>query len=460
MRIKMSARDRLFIAAVCLGFIIVQLDVSIVNVGLEALRQAYNAKIADLEWVINTYSLFFAALLLSSARLGERFGVRKIFITGVTIFIVASVGCALAPSLLTLNIFRGIQGTGAALLVPASLTLIKLYFSDLTARTYAVGMWAASGGFSLAAGPIIGGTLIKLLGWKSIFLINVPVGILCIIIARRFAPESIHSKQRFNISGQLLIALTLGMLTFSLTEAGRYGFMSTVSLVPLAVGFLALIVFVLSERRAVIPVLAPSVLKNVTIVNALLIGFICNLVFYGSVFILSIFFQSEMKLDPLQTGFAFLPMMLFTAMVNFSCGWLARYFNIKTLVVTGALMSFTGFGLLLFVKSDWTLWQLFIPTMLLGGGTCLGTPVMATLILSEARDEDAGSASALFACARQVGGVTGVALFGMLINIVGTGDLLTGLKVVAGAAMIMVLLWMYIGSMRLLKTSLKSEEVT
>ncbi|WP_434584734.1 MFS transporter [Klebsiella sp. R390] len=457
MRTDMSVQSRLFTTAVCLGFIIVQLDVSIVNVGLEALRQAYHANIADLEWIINTYSLLFAALLLSSGRLGERYGVRKIFITGVAIFISASVGCAIAPSLLTLNLFRGIQGIGAALLVPCSLTLIKLYFSDPATRTYAVGMWAASGGFSLAAGPILGGTLIKLMGWKSIFLINVPVGILCIIITLKFAPESTSSKQKFNFGGQLLVALTLGLMTFALTEAGRYGLMSTVTLLPLAAGLIALWLFVSSERRAVIPVLAPSVLKNPMIINALLIGFICNLVFYGSVFILSIFFQSEMKLDAFQTGFAFLPMMLFTALVNFSCGWLSRFFNIKTLVVTGAVMSFVGFSLLLLLNDNWTLWQIFIPTMLLGGGTCLGTPVMATLILSEARDADAGSASALFACARQVGGVTGVALFGLVINTIGTGELISGLKVVAGAAMLLVLLWMYIGSMRLLKHATRNQ---
>lgn len=144
-----TIQDKLFTTAVCLGFVLVQLDVSIVNVGLEALRQSYNASITGLEWVINTYSLLFAAMLLSSGRLGERFGVRRIFVTGVTIFIVASLCCALATQLIWLDIARGIQGIGAALLVPSSLTLIRHYFSEPRQMTAAIGLWAASGDFLL-----------------------------------------------------------------------------------------------------------------------------------------------------------------------------------------------------------------------------------------------------------------------------------------------------------------------
>ncbi|MBK5009753.1 MFS transporter [Pseudomonas sp. S60] len=452
MSTKLSGRDLLFNAAVCLGFVIVQLDVSIVNVGLEALRQSYNASIADLEWVINSYSLVFAALLLSSGQLGERFGVRNIFISGVTIFTIASLGCALAPSILWLDISRGIQGLGGALLVPSSLTLIRKYYSDNARRGLAVGLWATSGGLALAAGPVIGGALIGLFGWQSIFLVNIPLGLMCIVFALRYAPSGKGIQQRLNIPGQTLIVSTLGLLAFGLTEAGN-GLRNSTPLISIAVGILMLGIFVASEKRSSAPVLAPSVMKNRTIVSALIIGSICSLMFYGAVFIMSIFFQTKLRLSSFEAGLSFLPMMICTTLVVFNSTRLAKRFSSKTLAIAGSIISLTGFTLLLFINANWTVWQFFIPMMVLGSGTSIAAPAMTNLILSEAGHQDAGSASAIFAFARQAGGVTGVAVFGLMLNTIGSDDLILGLKAVAGTSISLTLAWLYISKVKLQITS-------
>lgn len=449
MHITKTGRDRLFTAAVCLGFVLVQLDVSIVNVGLEVLRQHFHAGIADLEWVMNTYSLLFASLLLGAGTLGDRFGVRNVFIGGIVIFIGASLSCAFAPTIYWLDTARGIQGVGAALLVPSSLTLLRQYFSDSHARAGAIAMWAASGSFALAAGPVAGGLLIKLLGWKSIFLINIPVGLLSVFITLRFAPLSPRFQRKINIASQMLIVLALGLLTFALTESARFGWGSQITLSTLLIGVAALVWFILREKKSVDPVVMLSVLRNKLIVSSMTIGFLCNMVFYGAVFIFSIFFQSELKLTALQTGMAFLPMMLFTAVVNFSSSRLGRRFRLRWLSCLGSLVSFVGFALLLLIKPDWSAWSLFIPMMLLGAGTSLAMPGVANLIFSQATHEEAGSASALFSCARQMGGVMGVAVFGLIISYTGDENLIIGLKLVAAMAMLMSLIWWGIGRTRL-----------
>lgn len=290
MNSQKSLQSSVFLIAVCLAFVAVQLDISIVNVGLESLKQAYNANITDLEWIINAYSLFFAAFLLSTSALSNRYGVKNIFIIGIVIFITASLSCALATSLLWLNISRCIQGIGAALMVPSSMTLIQLYYPNQRQRTFAIAMWAASGSYALAAGPVIGGLLIKLFGWQSMFIINLPIGILSIVIIAMYAPASLNLPQKINYLGQFLVILALGLFTFSLTESGRYGWSSLVTLLTMVGAIIFFITYMLNERRTAIPVLDRAVIKNSIIITTVSIGFICNLVFYGG-YLFSVFFS-------------------------------------------------------------------------------------------------------------------------------------------------------------------------
>ncbi|TGB61454.1 MFS transporter [Escherichia sp. E5028] len=451
---KIKTQNRLFTFASCLGIILVQLDVSIVNVGLHALKEAYNVTVADLEWVINAYALVFAALMLSSGSVVDRLGSKKTFLTGVGVFIFASVCCALAPSIYWLDVMRAIQGIGAALLLPSSLTLLRQYYSDPGERAAAIAMWASSGALALVAGPVLGGTLIKFLGWKSIFLINFPLGLISIAIIRWLAPESAVFPKKINYPGQMTIASGLALLTFTLTEAGQFGWTSPVILTTLTAGLIMLIAYRAFDRRSENPVISREVLSNSLITSAVSVGFLCNLVFYGAVFIFSIFFQNKLHLSALETGIAFMPMMALTALVNFCSKWFAQWFSVRSLSLSGSLISLIGFGLVMLISPDWTATQLFIPMILLGSGTSFAMPVMTNLILSQATSRSAGSASAFFNCARQMGGVTGVAVFGLLLSAEGATDMTAGLRMVSVAAACVTVVWLVAGFRKLPKCKL------
>lgn len=440
---KTTAQKRLFTAASCLGLVLVQLDISIVNVGLHALKEAYHATVSDLEWVINAYALVFAALMLSSGSLVDRFGSKKTFITGVAIFIIASVCCSFAPTIYWLDLMRGCQGIGAALLLPSSLTLIRLYFSDPRERSAAIGMWAAAGSLALVAGPVVGGVLIKYLGWKSIFLINFPLGIISIAIIYALAPAGSPSLKKINYLSQILIAVTLALLTFALTEAGQYGWQHPVILTTSVSGIVLLAIWKRLETRSPNPVIPGDVIASTLISNAVRVGFLCNLVFYGAVFIFSLFFQNKLHLSALETGIAFMPMMALTALINFCSRWLSLWFSVRTLSLFGSLISLAGFGMVCFVSPDWTVYQLFIPMILLGSGTSFAMPVMTNMVLTQSSRQSAGSASALFNCARQMGGVSGVAIFGLIVG--ASPDMTQGLRMVAFAAAAITVIWVLIG---------------
>ena len=435
----------LFNLAICLGFVIVQLDVSVVNVGLNALSTAYNAHIADLEWVINSYSLMFAALLLSSGSVSDRFGAKNIFLLGVLIFIIASLCCALAPTLIVLEAARTVQGIGAAFLVPTSLTLLSHYYTEPHARTLAISFWAASGSMALAAGPIAGGLLIQYLGWRSIFLLNIPVGLVSLLIASRFAPATKKQDQPLNLPGQLLIILALGLTTFALTESGRKGWDNAMNLCVLLAGCLAFTAFCVRERISNTPVIPGGIRTNRFIIISAVIGFLCTLVFYGAVFILSLYFQQAMKMSPSQTGFAFLPMMLSVALATYNAGRLGKHFGVRNVVIAGGISCFAGFGWLSVVEADWTIWQLLMPMILLGVGTSLAVPGLAGLIFSEASFQNAGAASAFFSCSRQMGGVVGIAVFGTIFSGATSLAFMGALRVVCYVALALIVTWLVLG---------------
>ncbi|RYF47710.1 MAG: MFS transporter, partial [Cytophagaceae bacterium] len=223
--LKNSSVSAIQIAA-CLGFLVVQLDVSVVNVGLGALKTAFDTNLTGLQWVINSYALAFSALLILGGAAGDKFGARTVFASGFALFSLASIGCGLSNSMPLLIGMRVVQGIGAALLVPTSLMLIRLAFDDPAKRQSAVAMWGACGGIALAAGPVIGGLLIDSLGWRSIFLINVPIGILAIGLIMRYAPAPPRIDKKFDMPGQLSIGIFLVALTYALTESTSKGWVT------------------------------------------------------------------------------------------------------------------------------------------------------------------------------------------------------------------------------------------
>jgi len=414
---KSSLHLRFIQIATCLGFVLVLIDVSVVNVALEALRNAFHADLTGLQWVVNAYALVFAALLLMAGALGDRLGAKRVFMAGFAIFTLASVGCGAASSLPSLIAWRLVQGLGAALLVPNSLSLLRQAFHDDQQRSRAIGWWGAGGGIALAAGPVIGGLLISALGWRSIFLINLPVGLIGLWMTYRYAPASPTQDGRsLDMPGQMTGAVTLATFTFALTQASSLGWQS-----PLIVGALLLSIllgslFIWLEAHHPSPMLPLALFRDAAVSSATVIGLIVNLVFYGMVFSFSLFFQSVQHRTPQQTGLAFLPMMAILMVMNIIAGRLVSRIGTRRLAVTGLLISAIGYLLMLPALAMQSYLPLVLPMLLAGSGIALTIPTITNATLAAVPNSQAGIASGLLNAARQLGGVIGVAIFGFFVR--------------------------------------------
>jgi len=401
----------------CLGFVVVLIDVSVVNVALEALRTTFHAGVTGLQWVINAYALVFASFLLMAGALGDRFGAKRVFMMGFALFTLASIGCGMAQNLHGLIIWRLVQGVGAALLVPTSLSLLRQAFQDHSARNRAIGWWGASGGIALAAGPVIGGVLIATLGWRSIFLVNVPVGLIGLWITGRYAPRSpIQIGRSLDLPGQVTGVLALATLTFALTQTSSLGWGSPVILGAAILFVMFAALFLRLELRNPSAMLPPALFRDSTVSSATAIGMIVNLAFYGMVFTFSLFFQSVQHLTPLRTGLAFLPMMAILMLMNLAAGRLLGRIGARALTTAGLLISAVGYLLMLPALAAQSYYLLVLPMLLAGSGIALTIPSITSATLAAVSSTQAGIASGLLNAARQVGGVVGVAWFGFFVR--------------------------------------------
>ncbi|MDE1164334.1 MAG: MFS transporter [Pseudomonas sp.] len=408
---------RLVQFATCLGFFVVLMDVSVVNVALQSLRLAMGAGVTGLQWVVNAYALVFASLLLLAGTLGDRLGAKRVFMIGFGAFTFASMGCGTAHSLEALITWRLAQGVGAALLVPTSLSLLQQAFTDEAARNRAVGWWGAGGGIALAAGPVIGGLLIATLGWRSLFYLNVPIGLAGLWITYRYAPTSPAQPDRaLDIPGQITGALTLASVTFALTQTSQVGWTSPVTLGTALLSLLLGTLFIWLQAHTPRPMLPLSVFRNPTLSSATLIGLMVNLVFYGMVFAFSLYFQAIEQFTPEQTGLAFLPMMGVLMGMNIVAGKLMGRIGKRALATVGLLISALGYLLLIPALAAQAYGWLVVPMLLAGGGIALTIATITSATLAAVDRSQAGIASGLLNAARQVGGIVGVAVFGFWVR--------------------------------------------
>jgi DHA2 family methylenomycin A resistance protein-like MFS transporter len=400
-----------------LGFALVLLDVSVVNVALEVLLQELSTDVAGLQWVVNAYTLVFAALLLTSGVLGDRFGARRVFLCGFWLFALASLACGLANGLVSLVAARLAQGLGAALLVPNSLSMLQQAFAPGEARSRAVGWWGAIGSLSLAAGPMLGGLLITHLGWRSIFLLNLPISLIAMVLTLRHVPPSLPGPARsLDWPGQAAVVLTLAALTSSLIEASTLGWSNGYVQAGLCLAATALAAFLWLESRSPAPMLPLALFRLPMFSAASLCGVVVNFAYYGLVFVLSLFFQLQQQLTPQQTGLAFLPMTMVMVVTNIAAGRLITRWGTRRLMVLGLLLAAFGYLLMLPASTQCHYGWLIAPMVLAGSGVALAIPTMTNATLSAVDAARAGMASGVLNAARQVGGLLGVAVFGYLVR--------------------------------------------
>jgi DHA2 family methylenomycin A resistance protein-like MFS transporter len=393
------------LAAVTLGIAVIQLDVSVVNVAVKALAAGLGAGVSGVQWVVDAYTLTFAALILSAGALGDRIGARRVLLAGFCVFIAASVACGASVSTGMLVAARLVQGAGAAALGACSLALLSHTFPGPAERARAIGIWAAGGSAALAAGPLTGGVLIALLGWRSIFFINVPLGLAGCWLLWRYATETpLATDRTVDMPGQVLAVAALVALAWSTITAGSRGFGSRPVLAGYGVALAAAVAFVLLERRRRQPMVPPGLLGS----RAMGIGFLINVVFYGLIFAFSLFLQRRDGLSALTAGLSFLPVML---AIMFSNVLGTRWFG-RRAVAAGAVLMAAGSLMML---ASLTLPVLIAGMSVTGLGIGLIVPVITSSLLGSVDKSRSGVASGTLTAFRQTGSLLGVALFGSLL---------------------------------------------
>lgn len=403
--------------ATSFGFVVVQLDVTIVNVAMPQIGTDLMAGVTGLQWIVDSYTLTFAALLLTAGVFGDRFGSRRVFTTGLILFGLASLACAVAPSIDILIIARSLQGIGAALILPTSLSLLSHACSgDSMVKAKAIGWWTAIGGMVSALGPVAGGLLTSGLGWRSIFFVNLPICLLGLWASRRYVTETVEIKnQRLDVIGQILAFLSLFFLTHSVIDAGMQGWGDKNVLVGLAIALLAVILFLINEAYVASPMIPLSLFRNRILSAAVVLGMLSNLTFYALIFVLSIYFQKVKGYTPTQTGIALLPFTVIM-LANIASGYLAKHFSLRMSVIVGGLLSALSFALLHGINEDTAYLRILPSLLLLAIGSGISTPALTSAILGSVDSSRSATASAIFNASRQIGSALGVALFGILLT--------------------------------------------
>lgn len=417
---------RLPLAAVCLGYFLVILDVTVVTVAIPVIGTDLRAGLTALQWVVDGYTLAFAGLLLFCGGLNDRLGGKPVFLTGLVMFTVASTGCGLAPSTGALIGARLVQGAGAALMVPASLALLRTAYPAREARARAFGAWGMVAGVAAGAGPVLGGVLVSTAGWRWVFFVNIPFGVLGYLLTARYVPAAAPAGggRGLDIPAQVTGALCVGGLTWTLIEAGTRGWASPVVLGGLGLFALALPAFLLLERRSRAPMLPLELFGDRRFSASVVIGVLLNLGFYGLLFVVPLYLQRVQHLSALLTGLAMLPMAMMPMISSPLSGRVAARTGPHLPMAFGLVIG--GAGLLgwLLAGQDTSYWTLVAPMALTGFGTGFTMPAATSAIMEAAPSELGGAASAVFNAARQTGSAIGVALVGTLVA---GGGLVAGL---------------------------------
>jgi EmrB/QacA subfamily drug resistance transporter len=404
------------LAAVTFGLFMIMLDNTVVNVALPSIQSDLGISQSGLEWVVNAYALTFGVLLLSGGKLADLLGRRRIFVIGLLIFIASSLACGLATGDSMLIAARTAQGVGAALMNPATLSIITATFPPRQ-RGMAIGIWAGVSAMALAIGPLVGGILTQKIDWSWIFFINVPIGIVGIVAAQLFIDESRDTshEQRLDLPGLVTSGVGLFALIYALISTNHHGWTSPLVLSMFVVAAVALTAFVLLELHQRLPMLDVSLFRNATFAGANAVMLLVGVAMFGIFFFNSLFFQRVIGWSAIQTGAIFLPMTVLIMFVAPAAGKFSDRVGSRWLMAAGMLL-LTG-SLLAFAQLEQgsTFWDA-LPALILGGVgmSLVMTPTTAAAMGSVPVDK-AGVGSAVINSMRQIGGSLGIAVMGAVV---------------------------------------------
>lgn len=408
-----DVRSRAALGAAVLGFFIITLDAVIVNVALPAMRTELGGGITGLQWVVDGYTLLFAAFLLSAGSLTDRVGARRAFGVGLVLFAAASAACGLAPNLAALVGARFVQGTAAAMMMPSSMALIGQAYPDKIQRARAIAIWALGGSVASSCGPVLGG-LLTLASWRWIFLVNVPVVALALLLLSRTA-RSPRRTMPFDWTGQVTAVIAMGGLTYGAIEAGSAGFSSPPVLAAFAVAVLASAAFLAAQARGVHPMVPLDLFRSRPVDVSIGVGVAFVVGYYGLPFVMSLYLQQLRGLSALGTGLVFLPMMLVGLILTPFSARLAERLGARRLVSAGLLSMTSGLAALGLVAPTAPVWVMAALMGVVGLAGPLVMPPVTAVLLNAVPAQRAGTASGVFNASRQTGGALAVAVFGALL---------------------------------------------
>jgi EmrB/QacA subfamily drug resistance transporter len=412
---ELSHRRRMLVLAICcMSLLIVSLDVTILNVALPAMQKDLDASLAGMQWTIDAYTLVLAALLMLAGSTADRIGRKRVFMAGLVVFTIGSVLCSLAPNLESLVVFRMIQAVGGSMLNPVAMSIITNTFTDPRERARAIGVWGGVVGISMAAGPLVGGLLVDSVGWRSIFWINLPVGLAALLLTLRYVPESRAPKaRRPDPVGQLLVIVLLGSLTYAIIEAPSSGAGQTLAFGGVALA--ALVTLLRYEPRRDEPLIDLRFFRSAPFSGATVVAISAFAALGGFLFLSTLYLQNVRGLDALHAGLWMLPMAVMTFICAPLSGRLVGNRGPRLpLLIAGTAMTASG---VLFAgfEAETANVTLIIGYFLFGlGFGFVNAPITNTAVSGMPRAQ-AGVAAAVASTSRQIGQTLGVAVIGAVL---------------------------------------------
>ena len=415
------------LVATCFGILMALLDVTVVNVALPVLQKDLNASFPDLQWVIDAYTITLAVFLVTAGRLGDVFGRKRLFIAGLGIFTTGSLLCALSANF-TIGGFsniqilwgaRIIQGLGGSIMLPVSLSIISATFQGRQRGT-AIGIWGATTGLATAIGPVVGGLLVEKVSWQSIFYLNVPIGVVGILLSiwaiRETRDED--APRAVDLFGLATITVGLFCLVLGLIQGESKGWGSAYIIILFAVAAASLMLFVVGELRIKNPMLDPRLFKNRSFTGAAIVAFSLSAGLYSLLFFLTLYLQNSLAFDPLQTGLRLLPLSAVVLFIAPLSGNLTGRIGPRAIMFTGMALLTVAVLLMTRISGNYQQsdWVLLLPAFFMAGlGNGLVNPPISTVAVGTVSPARAGMASGVNTVARQVGVAFGIAFWGALL---------------------------------------------
>ena len=402
----MSQRSWVLALAAVASFM-VALDTLVVSTALTTIRADLGASVEELEWTVNAYNLSFAVLLLTASALGDRFGRRRLFAGGLALFALSSAACALAPDATALIVARAVQGVGAAFVMPLALTLVGAAFPP-ERRGSAMGALQGLTGLAVGGGPVIGGAIADGLAWQWIFWVNVPIGLLAVPFVLARIPESRGSDRALDLPGLVLITLAAFGIVWGLVRGNSAGWGSAETVGSIAAGVLALIAFVVHERRTRTPMLPPALFERRAFAAGNAAGFLMTAALFSAVFFFAQFLQAVLGHDPLGAGLRLLPWTATLFFVAPVAGALVDRHGERPFLVTGLTLQAAGFAYIALADPEYL--QMVPALMVAGAGISMALPATINAVVGAVAPADIGKASGVISTLRELGGVFGIAI--------------------------------------------------